>query len=341
MTAYLRRIVAPLIFVALMPSVAGASTAKNNSDIATLRALIAVPEGQIDLARAKVAIDHMVDPTVDVPSTLRLLDEWAAKARARFPPGATNKVKLDLLLSTLYEPGPWNDHRPFSYDDNDPFGRDPRVTLISRYLSTRKGECVTMPTAFVLLGQKLGLPVTLTTVPYLVVVKYGDEEISEWTNVEATSGRIYYDSDYIRSLKLPSEAINSGIFLRPYAQKETVALFATATLAASYARKKDPERLLEITDLILATNPKDVVAMTLRGDAYYLLLERLKSKYGSIQNLPPLQRTQYAAYSRANLAWYAKAESLGWREWSKADWSDYQKLIEKKKNESTKRKGGK
>lgn len=330
MAARLRRIAALLIIVALTPCVAGATTATTNSDIATLRALIAAPEGQIDLARAKVAIDRMADPTVDVPGTLRLLDQWATKVRTRFPPGASNKVKLDLLLSTLYEPGPWNDYRPFAYDDADPFSRDPRVTLLSRYLSKRKGQCVTMPTAFVLLGQKLGLPVTLTTVPYHVLVKYGDEEKGQWMNVEATSGRIYYDSDYERSLKLRPEALRHGIFLRPYTQKETVALFATATLAAFYARKKDPERMLEITDLVLATNPKDVVAMTLRGDAYYLLLERLMGKYGSIENFTPAQRTQYAAYSRANLAWYAKAESLGWREWSKADWADYKKLVEKK-----------
>lgn len=339
--AILARIAALLIVITLTPCVAGATTATTNSDIATLRALIAVPEGQIDLARAKVTIDHMVDPTVDVPGTLRLLDQWAAKARARFPAGASNKVKLDVLLSTLYEPGPWNEYRPFGYDYDDPHGRDPHVTLLSDYLAKRKGQCVIMPTAFMLLGEKLGLPVTLTTAPHHMLVKYGDDEKGQWMNVEATSGRIYYDSDYEHSMKLRPEAIRYGTFLRPYTQRETVALFATSTLAAFYSLKKDPERMLQVTELILATNPKDVMAMTLRGNAYYLLLEQLKGKYVSTERFTPSQRTQYAAYSRANLAWYAKAESLGWREWSDSDWADYLKLFERKKEESTQRRDGK
>jgi hypothetical protein len=53
-----------------------------------------------------------------------------------------------------------------------------------------------------------------------------------------------------------------------------VALFATATLVPFYKQKPQAERMLQATDLILKANPKDVMAMTLRGDAYYLLIEQ-------------------------------------------------------------------
>ncbi|MFA1260138.1 transglutaminase family protein [Xanthomonas axonopodis pv. fascicularis] len=194
------------------------------ANLAILRRLLNEPEGQVDLARAKVTIDHMVDPKVDVEGTLGLLDQWAAKIRARFPPGASNKAKINLLVSTLYESGPWNDHRPFGYDFSDPYGRDPNNTLLSTYLARRKGQCVIMPIAIVLLGQKLGLPVTMTTAPYHLIVKYGDEEIGQWTNLEATSGRFYADSGYEQALRIPSEAIKNDTFMRPYTQKESVAI---------------------------------------------------------------------------------------------------------------------
>lgn len=303
----------------------GAKTQTNReSELAALKRLLAQPEGSIDLAQAKVAIDRMVDPKTDVQGTLRSLDQWAAKVRARFPAGASNKAKIELLVSTLTEPGPWNDYRPFGYDFEDPFGKDTRRTLLANYLKTRKGQCVIMPIMVVLLGQKLGLPVTMTTAPYHLIAKYGDEEKGEWMNLEATSGRSYYDSDYIRSLSIPPEALKQDTFLRPYTQRETVALFATATLAQFYKQQHQPELALRVTELILEANPKDAVAMTIRGDAYYQLIEQqFKSKYPVAAQIPPTMRAQYQSYSQENHAWYAKAEALGWKEWTKEQWNSY------------------
>ncbi|MFC3656488.1 transglutaminase-like domain-containing protein [Xanthomonas hyacinthi] len=156
----------------------------------------------------------MVDPKVDMPGTLRQLDQWEAKVRARIPPDASNKVKVDLLISTLYKPGPWNDYRSFGYDFTDPFGKDLHNSLLSTYLERRKGQCMVMPIAIVLLGQKLGLPMTLTTAPYHLIAKYGDEEQGAWTNLDATSGLFHPDSGYEQALKISPEAIRSETFQR-------------------------------------------------------------------------------------------------------------------------------
>nr|WP_255681929.1 transglutaminase family protein [Luteimonas sp. BDR2-5] len=289
-----------------------------------MRRLLEQPEGAIDLARTKIAIDRMVDPSIDADATLRLVDEWAARARARFPAGASNKVKMDLLISTLYEPGPWNDNRPFGYDYSDPFGQNVENTLLSTYLATRKGQCVIMPIAFLAIGERLGLPLTLTTAPYHLMVKYGDEEQGHWTNFEATSGLFHADSGYEQALNIPPEATHNDTFLRPYTQHETVASFATATLVPFYRQRQQAERMLEVTDAILQANPKDVVAMTQRGDAYYLLIEQqFKAKYPEAEQIPQDLRAIYLDYSRQNLDWYAKAEALGWRQWGPADRERY------------------
>lgn len=299
-----------------------------DANIAELRRLLQQPEGSIDLAEAKVIIDRMVDPAVDVRRTIDELDQWTDKVRARFPPGASNKTKLDLLISTLYEPGPWNDNRPFGYDFSDPQISGIGGTLLPNYLAKRKGQCVIMPITFVLLGQRLELPVTMTMAPYHLLVKYGDEEISAWTNVEATSGRIYPDSGYERSpvLNMPTEGITHGTFLRPFTQRESVAVFATTTLAPYYRSRNQPERLLQVTDLILEANPKDAVAMTFRGDAYYQLVEqRFKRKYPLASQIPPRLQADLWFLSHQNMLWYATAEALGWREWSQEQWARYEK----------------
>lgn len=290
----------------------------------TLLLLLQQPEGSVDLARAKIAIDRLVDPSIDPDATLRLVEEWAAKARARFPANASNKVKMDMLISTLYEPGPWNDHRSFGYDYSDPFGNNVKSTLLSTYLATRKGQCVIMPIAFLIIGQRIGLPLTMTTAPYHLIVKYGDEGSGQWTNFEATSGLFHADSGYERALNIPPEATNNDTFLRPYTQRETVALFATASLVPYYRQKQQAERMLAATDLILKANPKDVIAMTQRGDAYYLLIEQqFKVKHPQANQIPQDQRATYLHYSKQNLLWYTKAEALGWRHWEEADRERY------------------
>lgn len=308
--------------LALMAASAWATTSTPQET--TLRLLLLQPEGSIDLASAKVAIDRMIDPSIDPDATLREVDQWAAKARARFPAGASNKVKMNLLISTLYEPGPWNDHRPFGYDYTDPFGQDVKKGLLSHYFATRKGQCVIMPIAFLVIGQRLGLPLTMTTAPYHLIVKYGDEEQGQWTNFEATSALFHPDSGYEQAMSIPPEATRNDTFLRPFSQRETVALFATASLLPHYRERKQAERMFAASDLVLAVNPKDVNAMTFRGDAYYLLIEqRFKAKYPKAEQIPLELRAEYLDYSKQNLAWYEKAESLGWRQWGPAERQRY------------------
>jgi hypothetical protein len=123
--------------------------------------------------------------------------------------------------------------------------------------------------------------------------------------------------------------------ISPYTQRESVALFATATLAPTLKTKRQPELLLQVTELILAANPKDVIAMTLRGDAYYALIEqRFMSKYPKAEQIPAAKREEYLSYIRQNGEWYAKATALGWREWTQAQWDDYVKHFINMKSKS-------
>jgi len=59
--------------------------------------------------------------------------------------------------------------------------------LLQRYLTTRRGNCITMPILFLALGQRLGLTMTLAEAPLHVFVKYTDDDGAVW-NLEATSG---------------------------------------------------------------------------------------------------------------------------------------------------------
>jgi len=300
--------------------------------LGVVRALLATPEGQVDFARAKVTIDRLIDPSIDGPGTLRQLDAWAATVRARFPAGASKRVKLDILLSTLYKPGPWNQYRPFSYDlDGDPSGEKLSNMLISNYLIHRKGQCISMPTLVLILGQKLGLPVTLATAPKHAMVKYGDEESGHWLNVEATAGFISSDSEYEREAGVTALAIRNEIYLRPLSQREAVALLVTTLMNANEERG-NPMPNFKLADAMLEVDPKNVNAMLSKANAFYLLtMQRYKRMYKRESDIPPAIRKDYLFLTRQNQWWGQQAEALGWTAWTAEQQRQYVKNIEREK----------
>ena len=66
-------------------------------------------------------------------------------AEALMPVNANAQARMEALRLYLYEPGPWNDQRPYQYDFADPTGTKVENKLLANYLRTRKGNCVSMP----------------------------------------------------------------------------------------------------------------------------------------------------------------------------------------------------
>jgi regulator of sirC expression with transglutaminase-like and TPR domain len=288
-------------------------------------------EERVDLTEAKLAVDRLIDPSIDANAVRRELERLLQTIKKRTPAGTNRRKQMRLLLSTLYEAGPWNGGRPFVYDLQDPFARNVRNKLLSTYLSTRKGNCVSMPILVVILGQRLGLPLTLTTAPAHVMAKFADDVQQAWVNVEATAGGFKYDSSYERELQITPAAIANGIYLRPLTARENVGVIAS-TLMEHYAQKKDADSLLLVAELALKANPKDTVAMVWKASAYYLQLqERYVRRYPNASDIPANLHADYRRLSRENLVWFAKAEELGWTQPTPAQEAEYQRWIQREK----------
>ncbi|HEV2540099.1 MAG TPA: transglutaminase family protein [Frateuria sp.] len=244
-----------------LPSHASASPSlalPKDPNLRTLTALLQQPEDRIDLAEAEVDVERMIDATINGASILRELDAWADRVRARILPGASNMDKLIALNGTLYQAGPWNDYRPFGYDFNDPLGTDIQNKLLSTYLRTRKGNCVSMPLLYVILGKKLGLDITLATAPLHVFVKFHKDD-GTWLDVETTSGGTLSDDRYVAQYHIQPRALLTGIYLRPLSRKESVGVMI-GTLEEFYAHRRPPEYQLGLTALALANNARDVTS---------------------------------------------------------------------------------
>jgi len=152
-----------------------------------VRELPTVPDRQLDYTSAKLAFDRLIDPAVDEAAIRRELDNLAAQARAIAGPHATDEAKLNAVRRVIYRTGTWNGQNPFSYDLADPLGLNVNNKLLSTYLRTRRGNCVSMPTLFLILADRLGLNVSFATAPLHMFIRYTDPQGRAF-DIETTSG---------------------------------------------------------------------------------------------------------------------------------------------------------
>ena len=122
--------------------------------------------------------------------------------------------------------------------------------------------------------------------------------------------------------------------MRPLSKKESVAAVA-GILNEVYASNNEPEKAIQLSDLILQYNPRDVSAMLTKGSAYYKLAKRnfIGGEYKSLKDMSPEMRTYSEQLLQANLYWGDKAESLGWRQPTKAENAKYLSIVKRVKAE--------
>lgn len=290
-----------------------ATAEKADPNLAILARFLDQSDDQIDLAKVEVEIEHMIDPSISAADTLRKIDELAQTVRARFPQGdaTDNEVKVTLLISTLNDPGPWNGYHPYHYDLDNPMGNNPTDKLLSYFMRTRKGNCVSMPVLFVVLGQKLGLPVTLSTAPLHDFAKFKRDN-GDWMNVEVTSYGTKTDEHYAQELSITPRALANGIYLRTLNRRGDVLVIAD-TLMQYYRHHRPADQQLALTTLVLLHDSKDVSAWVWRGDAYGQMIDdRFIKRFGSEQNIPSSERASFAVLDQNNQQMFRRAEMLGW-----------------------------
>jgi regulator of sirC expression with transglutaminase-like and TPR domain len=284
-------------------------------DIDRLRAILALPGETMDLARVKLTIDKLVSPAIHIEKAVEEIDSMARAIKAMPEFGSSPTSKAVALQRFVYTAGPWNSYRPFEYDLDDPLGSNPRNKLLTTYLSSRKGNCVTMPFLFIILGQRLGIDVTASTAPNHLFVRFRNE-LGIWINLEATSGANPAREVWIRHQNptITDKAIENGIYLQSLTQKETAAVMA-GLLAEHYFKEEQYPRSIATADLLLEYYPRYVAMMTMKGAAYGRLARKhFVERFPSPSQIPTSDRWYYDHLARSNQAWFAKAEAYGWQE---------------------------
>ncbi|HEX8534732.1 MAG TPA: transglutaminase family protein [Allosphingosinicella sp.] len=300
-----------LVMSARLKAVPAAGRAASPVD--AVAAVLSLPDEQLDYARAKIAFDRIVDPTVDEDAVLAELDGLERAVRAFAGIDADGGAKLGAIRKLLHESGPWNDHRPFSYDQSDPLGHHIPNKLLHVYLGKRRGQCVSMPVLFLILGDRLGLDVALATAPEHFFVRYTGPD-GRVLNLETTSGGHPARAEWFRKhLPMTDLAIESGLYMRSLSRREGVALMAT-TVAEHLREEGRYEELIAVCGLIRESDPRAGMAMLMQSWAYGTLLQReFERKYPVSCLVPERLRARRLLLMERNNSLMEAAVALGWQ----------------------------
>lgn len=130
----------------------------------------------------------------------------------------------------------------------------PANSMINQVLESRRGNPIALCAVYMLVAQKLRLPVYGVNLPNLFIVTYKDEEVQFYINV-FNQGIVLSRKDiddYLKKLKLPQ----NDVFYEPCSHQDIIKR-VLRNLINSYERQGDKEQAAEIHRLLLEVSPDE------------------------------------------------------------------------------------
>jgi len=306
----------------------------------TIRDVENVKEENIDIGLWALIIAKEYDNSIEINKYLKMLENYSEEIKRML---ADRTKDMDKFLATkmfIYDSGKWNDEKPFSYDLDDPLGNIPENQLLNTYLETRKGNCVSMPTLFLALMERVdpNVPFYGVNAPLHLFCRLIDRQTGDVWNVEATNnGSPARNQWYIEQMNITQEAVNNGIYLEQLSKKEYIAELINI-LIRKERHKENYEKALQYTELSLRLSPNSINGLIQKSALLawkgYELMESLKKKGDSEISVDD-QKKQLEAYSLESKKYWEKGLSFGWRPETKEQRDKYLNEI---KNELKNRK---
>ncbi|MGA2069068.1 MAG: transglutaminase family protein [Thermoguttaceae bacterium] len=198
--------------------------------------------GRVDLVVMNLAVAKGLPSLaeLDIGRYVRLADEWANDLRARMP--AWEKMFCDApdhwrndidylrlgLVAWYVDTVLGVTYRENLLEVKQILYTDPTDLFLNGVMDTRQGTCGNMALLHVVLGRRIGLPVSLACVANHYLCRFDDG--SKTINIEATfSGRggfaLPTDEEMLVQFKLPAKAQTCGSDLRALTPREMLGTF--------------------------------------------------------------------------------------------------------------------
>jgi hypothetical protein len=172
---------------------------------------------------------------------------------------------------------------PFTYDFEDYNGeKNWSQMFVSKLITTRKGNCHSLPFLYKILAQELDTDAYLALAPNHIYIKLFNKR-DGWYNSELTSGIFPLDAWLMASGYINLDAIRSGLYMDTLSEKQSVAICLT-DLAQGYQKKFGSGNglfVLSCCSTALKYFPSYINAMLLKTETEKLIFDGYMKKYNA------------------------------------------------------------
>lgn len=213
-------------------------------------------------------------------------------------------------------------HLPFNYDFEDFCGaKDWGKTFVFKLLSTRSGNCHSLPYLYKITADELGAKCWLSLAPQHIYIKNYSKQLG-WYNTELTSKEFPTEGWVMASGYITLEAIQNGIFMDTIGTKQAIAL-CLVDIANGFNRRlknNNGDFVLKCCDLSLKYFSTNINAMLLKAETLKDIY--LKNKENE------LGKKSY----QEMLDLYGKIYKLGYREMPEEMYIEWMKSLQTQKD---------
>jgi formylglycine-generating enzyme required for sulfatase activity/cytochrome c-type biogenesis protein CcmH/NrfG len=214
-----------------------------------LDALLLKPDAKIDLAQAVLAVSKERNPSLDVNKYLAQLDTLTQNVKRRIKPGSSAEQIIEALRQSIHKEG------GFGYLENvDEQGlpTNPDEIYMHGLLDNKRGYCMTLSLLYLIVGERLNLPLHGVALPNHFFVRYDSGKIR--INIETTEGGVTRpDSFYMQQFGVP-EGERDQYFMRNLGKKQSLGAYF-ANVGTFHFKAGKPDSALAYLKFAAAANP--------------------------------------------------------------------------------------
>ena len=227
-----------------------------------LLGLVSGGSGQLDLTRALLLISRDWDPAVDAASFRNKLDTLTATVREKLKGHTAAAEIVRILADSIHKDGGYG----FT-DMVDPQGipLNPAELFMHGLLQSRRGYCMNLSLLYLIVGDRLNLPLHGVALPNHFFVRYDDGKYR--ANIEATQDGATFPDSFYRERFLQDFSGDPSYFLANLDKKQTLgAYFNNVGMVMFRARRADDA--VFYLEQSTALNPKALDALNNLANLY-------------------------------------------------------------------------
>lgn len=214
--------------------------------------LLSLPDDRLNIGEAALRLSAFIDPDTDALEGMRRIALLSGQVRTLVGERKDPEYRIRAINQVLYR------ENRFAYDKADPLGTQLDASSLWRLLSTKKGNCVSLPVLWYAVAEQLSYPVAVVEAPHHFFLRYDDGEFS--SNIEATSGGGEVSNErIILDLGVSQEAISSGAMMRSLSKRELLGSLI-AEVAARLMGDWNIGLAARLSELALKAHPRSTAA---------------------------------------------------------------------------------